>query len=121
MRALRQRAAKGDYDGYLGGWIYSIKDLRPVFGSDFTYPNGANVVFYKSEKVDDLFDEIDRADDWSSLDSLLQKLQTEIASDQPYTFLYESKRLAVHGPRVKGAKIEMPSDPLAHLEYVWVD
>jgi len=121
MRNLRQRAAAGDYDGYLGGWIYSIKDLRPVFDSEFTYPDGANVVFYSSDEVDHLFDEIDDAGDWNSLDSLLRKLQTRIYSDQPYTFLYESKKLAVHGPRVRGARIDTPSDPLAQLEHVWVE
>ena len=65
--------------------------------------------------------ELIRADDWNSLDSLLGKLQTRIYSDQPYTFLYESKRLAVHGPRIRGVRIDSPSDPLAQLEQVWVE
>jgi len=46
MRTLRQRAAAGEYDGYLGGWVYSVKDLRSIFDSASVVPHGANVVFF---------------------------------------------------------------------------
>ena len=119
MRALRQRAAGGDYDGYLGGWIYSVKDLRQVFGSEYRFPRGANVVAYESEEVDRLFARIDAARDWGAVEPLLADVQQRIHEDQPYTFLYEQKRLALHGPGIAGVTIDSPSDPLAHLERAW--
>ncbi len=119
MRTLRQRAAAGEYDGYLGGWVYSVKDLRQVFGSEYRFPRGANVVAYESGEVDRLFARIDAARDWMTMEPLLTEVQAQIHQDQPYTFLYESKRLAVHGPRLGGVSIDSPSDPLAHVERAW--
>jgi peptide/nickel transport system substrate-binding protein len=120
MRALRQRAASGDYDGYLGGWVYTVKDLRSIFGSSARPPDGANVVFYRSDEVDGWLDRMEHAEDWRALKPALDGLQRRIHEDQPYSFLYESKRLAVHGARLSGVAIDVPSDPLAGLESFWV-
>ena len=101
----------------LVGWLaYDLPDLRSVFGSDYTFPKGGNVVHYASPEADRLFDTFDRAEDWPSARSAMQTLHRRIHDDQPYTFLYESRRLAVAGPRLDGVVIDVPSDPLARLE-----
>lgn len=120
MRTLRQRAASGDYDGYLGGWVYSVKDLRSIFASDSVAPHGANVVFYDSAEVDALFDRIDGVGRFDAMEPYLADLQRRIHEDQPYTFLYERQRLAAYGERLAGVTIDTPSDPLARLERFWL-
>lgn len=122
MKTLRQRAAAADYDAYLGGWVYSGKDdLKPIFGSAFTPPEGANVVFYRSEEADRLLAQVSGAAEAEAMRSPLVALQRRIHEDQPYTFLYEGRRVAAHGRRLAGVEIDIPSDPLARLESFWID
>ncbi|HKQ60013.1 MAG TPA: ABC transporter substrate-binding protein, partial [Candidatus Polarisedimenticolaceae bacterium] len=117
MRAMRARVAAGDYDGYLGGWVFSGKiDLRAIFGSASRPPAGLNVVGYRSAEVDRLLDAADAAADWPALKAAFDALQQRIDADQPYTFLYETQRVAAWGPRLAGVAIDVPSDPLAGLE-----
>ncbi|MHC4593060.1 MAG: hypothetical protein ACYS8L_10255, partial [Planctomycetota bacterium] len=121
MRTLVGRCMSGDFDAYLGGWTFPGKpDLEPVFGSDSTPPEGSNVVFYDSPEVDRLLDRLDRAADWRAMQPLLYEIQHRIHEDQPYTFLYETKRVAAVGQRLSGMRIDMPSDPLARLEECWL-
>jgi ABC-type transport system substrate-binding protein len=77
-------------------------------------------VGYSSEEADRLFAELDRCADWETMAELLRQVQQRIHEDQPYTFLYEMKRVAAHGPRIDGVEIDIPSDPLARLERFWV-
>jgi peptide/nickel transport system substrate-binding protein len=122
MRALRQRVGAGEFDGYLGGWVFDGKaDLRSLFASDAVLPHGMNVVHYSSEEVDRLLAEADRAEDWRLLKPRLDAVQDRIHADQPYTFLYETRRVAAHGQRLEGVAIEVPSDPLAGLERYWIN
>ena len=95
-------------------------DLKPIFGSGFTPPKGANVVHYESPEIDDLLAQLENAPDWQAMKQLFVKIQQRIHQDQPYTFLYETKRVAAMGPRLVGMQIDIPSDPLAHLELCWV-
>lgn len=121
MRALRQRAAAGDYDGFLGGWAFQGKvDLESIFGSAAAPPQGLNVVGYASPDVDRALGELARAADWRAMTPALHAIQQRIHHDQPYTFLYETQRLAAHGPRLGGLVVDVPSDPLAGLEDAWI-
>ena len=121
MRTLVGRCRSGDYSAYLGGWTLLGKpDLKPIFGSDFTPPRGANVVHYDSPEIDDLLARLEQASDWQAMKQLFVKIQERIHQDQPYTFLYETKRVAAMGPRLVGMQIDIPSDPLARLERCWV-
>ena len=122
MRALRQRVGAGDFDGYLGGWVFDGKaDLRALFASDAVLPHGMNVVHYSSDEVDRLLTEADHAEDWRLLKPKLDAVQDRIHADQPYTFLYETRRVAAHGRRLAGVSIDVPWDPLAGLERYWVN
>jgi peptide/nickel transport system substrate-binding protein len=122
MRAMRQKVGSGDFDGFLGGWAFAGKvDLRPLFDSELVPPRGMNIVHYRSPVVDRLFDKVEDAGTWDELKPHLDAIQLRIHRDQPYTFLYEVKRVAAHGPRLRGVQIDVPSDPLARLERYWVD
>jgi len=122
LRAMRQKVSTGEYDGFLGGWAFAGKiDLRPLFDSALVPPRGMNIVHYRSPAVDELFEKVESAGTWESLKPHLDAIQWRIHRDQPYTFLYEMKRIAVYGPRLHGVQVDIPSDPLARLERYWVD
>lgn len=122
MRTLRGKVGGGDYDGYLGGWEFDGKaDLRQLFGTESVLPHGMNVVHYSSEEVDRLLAEADGAADWRTLKPTLDAVQDRIHDDQPYTFLYETKRIAGHSLRLEGVKVSVASDSLADLERYWID
>jgi ABC-type transport system substrate-binding protein len=96
-------------------------DLRPAFGSRSLPPQGANVVGFQSAEVDQLLDRMDEATDWRAMEPLLHRIQQRIHEEQPYTFLYETQRIAVVGSRLEGVRIDDPSDPLRSLERCWID
>lgn len=122
MQTFVERNTSGAFDGYLGGWRFSGKvELAGIFGSAAIPPAGNNVVRYRSAEVDRLLGLLDRAPDWSAMKPLLSEISRKIRDDQPYTFLYETQRLAAAGPRLHGAAVEIPADPLAGLERWWVD
>jgi len=116
MRSLRQQVGSGDFDGYLGGWVYTIGDLGSIFGSEAP----GNTVAYRSAEIDGFLDRLEAAHQWESMRADLAGLQRRIHDDQPYTFLYEKRRLLVYGPRLRGVQVDIPADPLARLERFWV-
>lgn len=121
MKTLVGRCMSGDFDAYLGGWTLLGKpDLKPIFGSEFTPPRGANVVHYDSPEIDRLLARLEQAADWQAMKQVFDEIQQRIHLDQPYTFLYETKRVAAYGPRLVGMQIDIPSDPLARLETAFV-
>ncbi len=121
MKAFRERNVAGNYDAYVAGWRFNGKlDLASIFGSKAIPPAGSNVVAYRSAEADQLLAAIAAAADWTEAKDAYAKLAQRIHEDQPYTFLYEGKRIAAFGPRVRGLRIDVPSDPLARLESCWV-
>jgi peptide/nickel transport system substrate-binding protein len=121
MRTLGQQVVSGQFDGYLMGAVYSLRDLKSIFGSGFAPPDGANYVHYNSEEADALLAQLDEAEDWRAMRPVLDVLQWRIHEDQPYTFLYEGQRIVAHTARLHGVEIDVPADPLARLERYWVD
>jgi peptide/nickel transport system substrate-binding protein len=121
MRTMREKVGSGDFQAYLGGWVFVGKvEIGMFFQSSSLPPQGYNVVRYSSREVDRLIDILGQATEWQEMKSALQQIQIIIHEDQPYSFLYETKRVAAYGPRLRGVTIDIPSDPLAHLERFWV-
>jgi peptide/nickel transport system substrate-binding protein len=121
MKTMRQRVAAGDYDGYLGGWIFSGKlPLRSLFHSELRPPTGLNVVAYSSPDCDRLLTALDAAVEVDAYLDLRRAVERRIHDDQPYTFLYESRRIAAHGSRLQGLTAVDPTDSLSHLEEIWL-
>jgi peptide/nickel transport system substrate-binding protein len=116
--AMIGQVMSGEYDGFLGGWVHSsgVRDIKDVLRSDAA----RNVVSYHSERVDQLLDRFDQVENWQAMKPEIAALQQQFHQDQPYSFLYELERIAVHGPRLQGVRIDIPSDPLARLEHWWV-
>lgn len=117
MRTMREKVMEGEYDAYLGSWVFVGKvEIGPFFGSSAVPPHGYNVVRYSSSEVDRLLQQLSATTDWQERKPILNAIQRRIHRDQPYSFLYEAKRVVAHGPRLRGVIIDVPSDPLARLE-----
>jgi len=120
-KAMRQQVVASQFDGFLGGWVFVGRvDLAPLFGADHVPPKGLNVVHYRSAKIDRYLDDLGRAEDVRAMATPLREIQRQLAEDQPYTLLYETQRIAAHGPRLRGVVVDIPSDPLNRLERFWV-
>jgi peptide/nickel transport system substrate-binding protein len=116
-RALRERAARGEFDAYLHGWRFAEKvDLAAVFGSGALPPAGANYVGYAPAEIDDLLETLRLAEDGATARSAYAAIARRVVEDQPYTFLYEPQRIVALGSRLAGAEIDIASDPLARVE-----
>ncbi|MDX1388649.1 MAG: ABC transporter substrate-binding protein [Acidobacteriota bacterium] len=121
MGAFRKKVGSGDYDSYVGGWVFAGKtELKVLFDSQAVPPNGLNMVAYRSGDVDRLLGHIGNAETHAQLQPVLFEIQRQIHRDQPYTFLFESKRLAGVGRRLEGVGIDAPADPLRFLERAWM-
>jgi peptide/nickel transport system substrate-binding protein len=121
MKTFRERTTAGNYDAYVAGWRFGGKlDLKSIFGSVSVPPAGSNVVRYRSAEADRDLDALGVASDWRSAKDAYARLARRIHEDQPYTFLYEGRRIAAHRDRVRGVIIDVPSDPLARLDTFWL-
>ncbi|MBZ5638618.1 MAG: hypothetical protein LAO51_07655 [Acidobacteriia bacterium] len=121
MQTLVHRTSEGSFDAYVGGWkMLGNIDLLPIFGSAGVPPNGNNVIRYRSPEVDGLLSRLETIRDGSGTKPVYASIERAIHRDQPYTFLYETQRLAVTGRRLGGVEIDVPSDSLARLERFWV-
>jgi peptide/nickel transport system substrate-binding protein len=121
MKTMRQLVAAGEYDAYLGGWVFSGKiELKSLFGSMFTPPNGLNVVAYRSPQADRMLAWMDKAPDVGSLVPLVERFQDLVHQEQPYTFLYENQRVVAYRDRLRGVTVDVPSDSLARIEEFWI-
>jgi peptide/nickel transport system substrate-binding protein len=121
MKAFRERNVAGNYDAYVAGWRFNGKlDVASIFASKAVPPAGSNVVAYRSAEADRLIEAIGAAPDWRAAKDAYAKFARRIHEDQPYTFLYEGKRIAALGPRVRDLTIDVPSDPLARIESCWL-
>jgi peptide/nickel transport system substrate-binding protein len=121
MKAFRERNTAGNYDAYVAGWRFGGKlDLKSIFGSASVPPAGSNVVLYTSAEADGDIEAIGAAADWHDAKAAYSRLARRIHEDQPYTFLYEGRRIAAHRERLHGVTIDVPSDPLARLDTFWL-
>ncbi len=112
LQTLTERNRAGDYDATLAGWaIDTTLDFRPYFDSGERGPTGWNFIDYANPEVDRLFDEIRAQPDLERSKPLFVRLQRILHDQQPYTFLWEQRRLAAVRADVEGAEIT----PLAAL------
>ncbi|HEX4823314.1 MAG TPA: ABC transporter substrate-binding protein [Candidatus Polarisedimenticolaceae bacterium] len=121
MKTFREKNSKGDFDAYVAGWRFGGKlDLKSIFGSTEKPPGGSNVVSYASPEADRILDAIGNASDWQTAKASYAALAKRLHDDQPYTFLYESRRLLAVRDRVHGVKVDVPADPFARIDGIWL-
>lgn len=121
IRTFRSRNVAGEYDAYVGGWRFTGKpELAPLFGSDAVPPNGLNVVRYRASELDAELAGLAAAATPDERDARYAAIHDIVHRDQPYTFLVEQRRFAATGPRLRGLRIEAPTDTLAGFDRVWL-
>ena len=122
MRAFVSRNMSGEFDAYVGGWAFDGKvELRGLFASSTLPPDGFNVVRYRSREFDAALESLEAATAFPEMASALQRIHDRIHADQPYTFLFESSRLAASSTRLHDLPLNVSGDALANLEQAWID
>ncbi len=78
-----------NFDLTLVSWTFDpVYDITPLFHSDFAFAGGPNVVSYTNEEVDSLFERYQRTNDSSRRTQLMNNIQSIIAEDAPYMFMF---------------------------------
>jgi peptide/nickel transport system substrate-binding protein len=122
MSTFVSKNMSGEFDAYVGGWAFDGKvELRALFASDSMPPDGFNVVRYRSKEFDAALESMERASEYAEIAGALQRIHDRIHVDQPYTFLFESSRLAASSTRLHNLSLNAPGDVLAYLEQAWID
>jgi peptide/nickel transport system substrate-binding protein len=111
IQALTDRNLSGDYDATLSGWsIDTTFDFRPYFHSQ-EQKDGWNFVHYANPEVDRLLDATRSVHAIADARPMFFRIQRILHAEQPYTFLWEQRRLAAIRADVRGVEIT----PLASL------
>lgn len=119
FHTLIEQLTSGDFDASVVGWgIPTTFDFRFAYHS--AEIGGTNVIGFSNPEVDRVLEEARLAPDLPSMGPHLDRLQRLQQELQPYTFLWQSKRLHGIRERVNGA------DPnhlhsLGNLREWWVE
>ena len=105
LQALVERNQAGDFDATIAGWaIDTTLDLRPYFHSS-EIADGQNFVAYRNAEVDRALDRARSEPDLASARPLLVRVQRILRDEQPYTFLWEPRRLAAVARDLEGVEV----------------
>jgi ABC-type transport system substrate-binding protein len=93
---IRERVNKLDFDAVVLGWSMGLDaDIYQIFHSSQAGPQQLNFVGYANPRADELMVRIRREYDDARQTALARELHRLIAHDQPYTFLYVRRSLAL--------------------------
>ncbi len=103
LNALNEKILGHDFDAAISGWsIDTSLDLSYAFHSD-SIANGYNFVSYSNPRVDELLDRARDETEPEALARLLREVEQILHVEQPYTFLWESKKVTATSDRVRDA------------------
>ncbi|MGH9381391.1 MAG: ABC transporter substrate-binding protein [Thermoanaerobaculia bacterium] len=104
-----------DFDAFIGAWaVDTTLDLTYAFHSS-SIDDGYNFGSYANAELDDLIDRVRQAPGPRVALPMLHRMQRVLHEEQPYTFLWEPRRLTVASRRLRGARPNALS-PFFHLE-----
>ena len=93
FNSLIEKSFAGDFDAVVAGWtIPTTFDFRYAFATE-EIGEGSNFVAYSDPEIDHLLMAIRDARTLEEAKPLLDQLQVAVQRDQPYTFLWQSRRL----------------------------
>jgi ABC-type transport system substrate-binding protein len=93
---IRERVNKLDFDAVVLGWAMGLDaDIYQIFHSSQAGPQQLNFVGYVNPRADALMVRIRREYDDARQTAMARELHRLIAHDQPYTFLYVRRSLAL--------------------------
>jgi peptide/nickel transport system substrate-binding protein len=109
-----------DYDAIIGSFgIDTSLDLKYAFHSE-SIDDGYNFGSYSDGRVDTLIDEVKNQLDPLDAGPMLAEIQQILHRDQPFTFLWETQRLAAIGEGVRGADPN-PVSTYYNLRDWWIE
>jgi peptide/nickel transport system substrate-binding protein len=110
----------GRFDAYVASWIEStFIDLQDVWHTAVEGEPTNNFIRYSNPTVDALILDMNDLSDFEKQKPIVDRIQSLVVADHPYTFLYERRRLAGLSSRVHGAVINEVS-PYYNLEHWFV-
>ncbi|MBU0672554.1 MAG: peptide-binding protein [Candidatus Margulisbacteria bacterium] len=109
-----------DFETVLMGWSLGLDpDAYSIWHSS-QYPRGFNFIDYHNRKVNQLLEKGRTTMAKDKRKKIYAKLWEEIASDQPYLFLWYPKTVVGVSERVGGLSEPGPAGLMLHLEKVFV-
>jgi ABC-type transport system substrate-binding protein len=112
---IRERVNKLDFDAVVLGWAMGLDaDIYQIFHSSQAGPQQLNFVGFSNPRADELMVRIRREYDDARQTAMARELHRLIAQEQPYTFLYVRRALAL----LDGKIVRMVRRPDGTLEYV---
>jgi ABC-type transport system substrate-binding protein len=112
---IRERVNKLDFDAVVLGWAMGLDaDIYQIFHSSQAGPQQLNFVGFANPRADELMVRIRREYNDARQTAMARELHRLIAQEQPYTFLYVRRALAL----MDGKIVRMVRRPDGTLEYV---
>ena len=95
------------FDAVVLGWQMSTTepDAYQVWHSSQAANKGSNAISYKNARVDEILEQYRRQFDPQKRIEMYKEFQEIISEEQPYTFLYISKRVSAVQRRFQGVKV----------------
>lgn len=117
-----QNLTPGKFNAILLGWSLNSPDPdgESTFSSKFFAPTGQNMVFYKNDKLDKLWEEGTKVVDQEKRKEVYKEIATEISTDLPYIFLYQYGTPQAHSKKIKFNEEDAPISNLAYGEFFHV-
>jgi ABC-type transport system substrate-binding protein len=98
---INQRVDKGDFDAIVLGWSMGLDaDIYQIFHSSQAGHFQLNFVGYRNAKADELMVRIRQEYDAARQTAMARQLHRVIFEDQPYTFLYVRRSLALMDAKI---------------------
>ncbi|BFH65977.1 peptide-binding protein [Paenibacillus azoreducens] len=123
-----QNLVPGKFNAILLGWSLDSPDPNgeSTFSSKFFAPKGQNNVFYKNEKLDQLWEEGTKVVDQEKRKEIYKEVAKEISTDLPYIFMYSYGTPQAHSKKIKFKPEDAPITNLArgeffHVNNWWID
>lgn len=105
-------------DAFISGWALGADpDGTELWHSD-RYPKGLNYTGYSNKRVDQWLSDGRQTLDRDGRRAIYQKINAQIAEDQPYLFLYHPISVAAVNPRVKGIGMPGPAGLFLNIENI---
>ena len=118
--SLLARTEGGDFDATLWGWVEGTRvDLTSAWSTPSPSQGSNNFIGYSNPDVDRLIAAAREEPDYTRAKVLLDRIQDQIAADQPATFLYESTQLVATSRQLRGADINSAALFFNVEEWYW--
>ncbi|CAM3701159.1 ABC transporter substrate-binding protein [Cohnella lubricantis] len=114
-----QNLNPGVFEAALGAWSLSNPDpdQESIFSSKYYPPAGQNNIWYKNEKIDQLWVDGYSTTDQAQRTEIYKQIGAEISADLPYIFLYQYGTPQAFNKKINYAEEDKPEASLAYGQF----